>query len=154
MKKAAACTSIDYVWITTCSDCSQETFDSWQLSSVTGKSPAGFSLVFGEPGQITSYRALDRLKGPLAGGIWIDNGGSAGPGPTTLDGFQGLTSVGTAYYNTSRAVSLTCTQAAVSLVLTNNGDLKDASALGNVSFSSTLWMYNNPKLNVFGMPRL
>jgi hypothetical protein len=149
MKKAVACTSIDYVWITSCFDCSQETFDSWQLSSVTGKSPAGFSLVFGEPGQITSYRALDRLKGPLAGGIWIDNGGSAGSGPTTLDGFQGLTSVGTAYYN-----STACSQAEVSLVLTNNGDLQDASALGNVSFSSTLWMYNNPKLNVFGMPRL
>jgi hypothetical protein len=146
MKKAVACTSIDYISIgldriTGCGNCTQETFDSWQLSSVTGKSPAGFSLIFNKPGQIMSYRALDRLTGPLSGGIWINGGGA-----TSLDGFQGLTSVDTAHYNTPA-----CNKAEVSLVLTNNGNLKDASALGNISFTSTLWMYNNPKLNVFGM---
>ena len=143
MQKAANCTSIDYVWLTSCGDCRQETLDSWKLSSITGKSPAGFSLVIAHGGTITSYRALGGLTGALPGGIFIDMPGEAGP--TTLDGLQGLTSVGTGFRNwTTRPFS-----DPVSLVLSNNANLEDASALGNASFSGALYLLNNPKLDVF-----
>jgi hypothetical protein len=85
------CTSIDYLWIINCADCTQVAWCGLQLQSITGKSPnSGYSLFLQSNPGISDMCGIKNLSGALTGGFKVYNMN----GVVSLDGAEGITSVG------------------------------------------------------------
>jgi hypothetical protein len=124
------CTSIDYLVIYACSDCTQAAWCGLKLQSITGKDPSSKESLnlFKSPG-ITSMCGAKQVKGELAGKFHIDSMNSI----TGLDDAKGITSVGAGTDG--------------SIILTYNPALTSACALANTKYpANTLKIYNNTKL--------
>jgi hypothetical protein len=117
------CTSIDYLCIFGCGDCTQDDWCALQLRSITGKMPVyGSSLALYNSPHITSMCGIGSVKGALLGGLFVGHMG----GLVSMEGAEGITSVGTGT-GESRGVSID---------LRTNPVLTDASALANAKLSA------------------
>jgi hypothetical protein len=87
----ASCSSITYLYIFQCSDCTTATLNTCTtLTEITGKSPWGASLYIRESPGISSLAGLANVSGPLTGAVIVIGMGNL----TTVDGLDGITSVG------------------------------------------------------------
>jgi hypothetical protein len=124
------CTSIDYLWIS-CADCTQVAWCGLQLQSITVKATVdGYSLqLYNTPG-ISDLCGLKNLKGALPGGFNVNNMN----GLVSLDGAEGITSVGVDNHGTS-------------IRLISNPILTSAIALTNIEYpAGTLYITGNTNL--------
>jgi hypothetical protein len=120
----STCTSIDYLLIMSCADCTQVAWCGLQLQSISGKDPTyGHSLyLYNTPG-ISDMCGVKNLKGALTGGFWVWSMN----GVVSLDGAEGITSVGV-------------DSDGYSIALANTG-LTSAIALANTEYpTGTLWI--------------
>jgi serine/threonine protein kinase len=130
------CTSIDYLRIEFCSDCTQATWCALQLQSITGKdASAGLSLnIYATPG-ITNMCGIKSVKGELQGSIQLNGGVDPGTnGLTSLDGAEGIT------YVHGRGGSGTLRNY---IYVGNNPSLTSAMGLVNARFPPNTDEYDN-----------
>jgi hypothetical protein len=122
------CTSIDYLWIFNCADCTQVAWCGLQLQSISGKDPSyGYTLYLGSTSGISDMCGVKNLKGALTGGVLVEGMG----GLVSLDGAEGITSVG-------------LSSVANSIYLANNPILTSAIALANTEYpADTLIIKSN-----------
>jgi hypothetical protein len=125
------CTSIDYLGIQSCTDCTQVAWCGLQLRSITGKDPTyGGSLYLLTTPGINDMCGVKNLKGALTGKFVMDTMN----GLVSLDGAEGITSVGVDIYGHS-------------IVLNNNPILTSAIALTNTEYpANTLQIDGNTNL--------
>jgi hypothetical protein len=95
------CTSIDYIQIINCADCTEDAWCALNIQSITGRAPyvasswagnqkAGSSIFIGGTPAFRDMCGFKQLKGALIGGVDI----SVMNGLITLDGMQGITGAG------------------------------------------------------------
>jgi hypothetical protein len=125
------CTSIDYLRIISCTDCTQVAWCGLQLQSITGKDPFfGNSLnLFKTPG-ISDICGFKNLKGALTGAFNVN----AMNGLVSLYGAEGITSVGV--FSDGNSIHLE-----------SNPILASAIALANTEYpAGTFYITDNPNL--------
>jgi hypothetical protein len=124
------CTSIDYLWINSCGDCTQAAWCGLTLQSITGKDPTGgLSLYVYTTAGITSMCGMKQVKGGLPGGLVVTTMNSL----TSLDGTEGITSVGVATNGDTKGYSI---------YLSNDPVLNSACALTNARFPANTLVTN------------
>lgn len=94
LAKLADCTSIDYLFIWGCHDCTQETFDSLKLKTIRDAQQkrewnTALSIIATMPGISSLAQGFSCLQGQLHGGLSLRHL----QGLTTLDGLQGITAI-------------------------------------------------------------
>jgi hypothetical protein len=124
LQRMCECTAMDYVKIGAgcegggadgCETCTQESLDACKLESITGKDAYdGVSLDIEGAPLITSLRGLARLSGALPGALLVDGMDKL----TTLDGLDGITSIGKDHNGNS-------------ITLIDSPNLTSATALSN-----------------------
>jgi hypothetical protein len=124
------CTSIDYLRINSCADCTQIAWCGLQLQSITRKDPLRFSLVLRNTSGIGDMCGVKNLKGALTGGFAVTYMNSI----VSLDGAEEIPSVGVAIYG-------------YSIGLFYNPILTSAIALANTEYpAGTLYITYNTNL--------
>jgi hypothetical protein len=89
--RLSTCTSIDYLWIYGCTDCTQAAWCGLQLQSITANnSEYGRSLHLSTTPGISDMCGIKNLKGALTGGFGV----LSMDGIVSLDGAEDITSVG------------------------------------------------------------
>jgi hypothetical protein len=127
----STCTSIDYLRIFSCADCTQSAWCGLQLQSITGEDPTnGHSLYFHTTPGISDLCGVKNVKGALTGALTVDTM----DGLVSLDGAEGITSVGVDNYGRSHT----------SAILASNPILASAIALANTEYpAGTLYIRSN-----------
>jgi hypothetical protein len=128
------CTSIDYLRIQNCVDCTEDAWCALKLQFITGKDAKyGSSLAFANNSGIKSMCGVNQVKGELTGSLsFVDMAGL-----TSLDGAEGITSVGLS----------TGKYAGNSINLQANSALTSTCGLTNAKYpAGTLIIYSNAKL--------
>jgi hypothetical protein len=125
------CTSIDYLRIESCTDCTQAAWCGLQLQSITGKDPLyGVSLYLHNTPGFSDMCGVRNLNGALTGAFKVN----IMNGVVSLDGAEGITSVGVSSVGRS-------------IYLNTNPILTSAIALTNTTYpAGTLLINNNPDL--------
>ncbi len=130
-KVCSLCSSLDYMIIENCKDCTTEVMNSCTtLRSLSGQSPPfHWSLYLDKAPGISSIGGLSNLKGVLPGGFAVRNMVNL----TTLNGLAGISNIG-------------ATSGGTSIFLDENPILFSSNALSNAKYSGKLNVYDNPKL--------
>jgi hypothetical protein len=134
------CTSIDYLLILGCADCTQVAWSQLQLQTITGEDPEwGFSLALEATSRITDMGGVKNVKGVLLGWLVVANMFNI----VSMDGTEGIVSIGlrdelfwgtvTGSSGSSRVATNTSKENG-GIMLVNNPVLVSATALTNVDF--------------------
>jgi hypothetical protein len=135
---AANCSSIDYLKILSCNDCTQSTWAKVQLKAITGYSATGAksSLAIGFMPQISDTAGLAQVAGKLKGCSEVYGMVAL----ESLKGFEGIDSIGQCLEVDSKE------HLGVSIRVSQCSKLVSATALENAQYEGALWLQGNPNL--------
>jgi hypothetical protein len=136
------CTSIDYLYIISCADCTQIAWCGLQLQTIMGKTPDGYSLYLGFTPGISDMCGVKNVNGALMGVFRLSNMHAI----VSLDGAEGITSVAVED-SWSASDGQMASGLAGSIVLDVGPSLTRASALNNAGYpAGTLYINGNTNL--------